>query len=191
MTPPPVAKVEEIPREASQGNSTAMNQNETDMNQHSVGEEDYGIDSNDGSIAYIIDPPSNVRSCPNTSCDVVAECKTKNENVKIISVEGNWAMIETNSGARGYLHSSQYTQKTSGKVFTATVDKLRFRETPSFNGVVIREVSTGTTFTYLNEQTNMLESAKIAGQELPGYWYRVRAADGREGWIHGCCFAGL
>ena len=145
----------------------------------------------DAVIAYIIDPPSNVRSCPNTSCDVVAECKTKNETVKIISVEGNWAMIETNSGARGYLHSSQYTQNTSGRVFTATVDKLRFRETPSFNGVVIREVSTGTTFTYLNEQTNMLETAKIAGQELPGYWYRVRAADGREGWIHGCCFAGL
>jgi uncharacterized protein YgiM (DUF1202 family) len=122
---------------------------------------------------------------------VVAECKTKNETVKIISVEGNWAMIETNSGARGYLHSSQYTQKTSGKVFTATVDKLRFRETPSFNGVVIREVSTGTTFTYLNEQTNMLETAKIAGQELPGYWYRVRAQDGREGWVHGCCISGI
>jgi len=161
------------------------------LKQYSDGEEDYGIDSNDGSIAYIIDPPSNVRSCPNTSCDVVAECKTKNETVKIISVEGNWAMIETNSGARGYLHSSQYTQNTSGKVFTATVDKLRFRETPSFNGVVIREVSMGTTFTYLNEQTNMLETAKIAGQELPGYWYRVRAQDGREGWVHGCCISGI
>jgi SH3-like domain-containing protein len=161
------------------------------LKQFADGADDSESGSSDGSIAYIIDPPSNVRSCPNTSCDVVAECKTKNETVKIISVEGNWAMIETNSGARGYLHSSQYAQNTSGKVFTATVDKLRFRETPSFNGVVIREVSMGTTFTFLNEQTNMLETAKIAGQELPGYWYRVRAQDGREGWVHGCCISGI
>ena len=161
------------------------------IKQFADGAEDSESGSSDASIAYIIDPPSNVRSCPNTSCDVVAECKTKNETVKIISVEGNWAMIETNSGARGYLHSSQYAQNTSGKVFTATVDKLRFRETPSFNGVVIREVSIGSTFTYLNEQTNMLETAKIAGQELPGYWYRVRAQDGREGWVHGCCISGI
>jgi SH3-like domain-containing protein len=161
------------------------------LKQYADGADDSESGSSNGSIAYIVDPPSNVRSCPNTSCDVVAECKTKNEIVKIISLEGNWALIETNSGARGYLHSSQYAQQTAGKVFTATVDKLRFRETPSFNGAVIREVSMGTTFTYLNEQTNMLETAKIAGQELPGYWYRVRAADGKVGWIHGCCFAGL
>jgi uncharacterized protein YgiM (DUF1202 family) len=145
----------------------------------------------DAVIAYIIDPPSNLRSCPNTSCEVVAECSVKGEQVKVISVDGNWALVETQNGARGYLHSSQYAQNTSGKLFTATVDKLRFRETPSFNGVVIREVSMGTTFTFLNEQTNMLETAKIAGQELSGYWYRVRAQDGREGWVHGCCISGI
>ena len=71
------------------------------------------------------------------------------------------------------------------------MDKLRFRESPSFNGAVIREVPIGTKFMYLNEQTNMLEIAKIQGQELPGYWYRVRAQDGTEGWIHGCCVSGL
>jgi tellurite resistance protein/SH3-like domain-containing protein len=141
--------------------------------------------------AYIIDPPSNVRSCPNTTCDIVAECSIKNEKVKIVSEEGNWALVETQNGVQGYLHDSQFSIQAMAKEFTSNVDKLRFRETPSFSGAVIREVSVGTKFTYLNEQTNLLEIAKIQGQELPGYWYRVRAQDGTEGWIHGCCVSGI
>jgi SH3-like domain-containing protein len=145
----------------------------------------------DAVFAYIIDPPSNLRSCPNTTCEVVAECTIKDEQIKILSEEGNWALIETQNGARGYLHNTQYSSQSNAKVFTATVDKLRFRETPSFNGIVIREVPVGSKFTYLNEKTNILEAAKIQGQELPGYWYRVRSQDGREGWIHGCCISGI
>jgi hypothetical protein len=60
------------------------------------------------SYALIIDPPSNVRSCGSTSCDVVAECSVKNERIKILSINGNWALIETNEGVQGYLHNSQF-----------------------------------------------------------------------------------
>ena len=72
---------------------------------------DPGAASSAGSSNYalIIDPPSNVRSCASTSCDVVAECAVKNERIKILSISGNWALIETGEGVQGYLHNSQFS----------------------------------------------------------------------------------
>lgn len=72
---------------------------------------DPGATSGDGTSSYalIIDPPSNVRSCASTSCDVVAECAVRNERIKILSMNGNWALIETGEGVQGYLHNSQFS----------------------------------------------------------------------------------
>ena len=63
------------------------------------------------SIGYIIDPPSNIRSCPNKECDVVAVCREMNDEVKILSMEGNWAFVETKEGEIGYLHVSQFSSE--------------------------------------------------------------------------------
>jgi uncharacterized protein YgiM (DUF1202 family) len=57
----------------------------------------------------IIDPPSNVRVCPSATCEVLAECIVKNERVKILSMNGNWAEIETGEGVQGYIHNSQFS----------------------------------------------------------------------------------
>ena len=72
---------------------------------------DPGATSGGGTSSYalIIDPPSNVRSCASTSCDVVAECAVRNERIKILSMNGNWALIETGEGVQGYLHNSQFS----------------------------------------------------------------------------------
>jgi len=60
-------------------------------------------------VGYIIDPPSNIRSCPKKECDVVAVCSEMNDEVKILSMEGRWAFVETKDGEIGYLHVSQFS----------------------------------------------------------------------------------
>ena len=59
----------------------------------------------------ITDPPSNIRSCPEVSCDVIAQFQDKDGLVKIINTKRNWALIETANGIRGYIHKSQYSLK--------------------------------------------------------------------------------
>jgi hypothetical protein len=60
------------------------------------------------SLVEIFDPPSNVRSCANKTCDVVDQCTVRGERVKLLSMEGDWALIETAKGIRGYLHKTQF-----------------------------------------------------------------------------------
>jgi hypothetical protein len=55
------------------------------------------------------DPPSKIRSCPEINCSTIDESLYKDEYVKLIHTERNWALIETENGVRGYIHKSQYS----------------------------------------------------------------------------------
>jgi SH3-like domain-containing protein len=137
----------------------------------------------------IIDPPSNVRSCASTSCDVVDQCTVRGERIKLISEEGEWANVETSKGIRGYLHKTQY--RSEKKTFNTTVDKMNLRETPGFGAKVITILPINSSVEYLNVKSDFQDAAKIQGQEIMGYWYKVRTSDGSIGWIHGCCISGI
>lgn len=71
-------------------------------NTSNVDEDESSMPGELNRVGYIIDPPSNIRSCPNKECDVVAVCREMNAEVKIISMEGNWAFVETKEGEIGY-----------------------------------------------------------------------------------------
>lgn len=141
-------------------------------------------------LVEIIDPPSNVRSCASADCQVVDQCTIRGERVKLLSVDGEWTLIETNKGIKGYLHKTQFSASESKKLYT-TVDKMNLRETPGFNADVITILPVNSSVEYLNVKSDFQDLAKIQGREILGYWYKVKTADGKIGWIHGCCISGI
>ena len=113
----------------------------------------------------------------------------RGERIKLLSTDGDWAQVETSKGIRGYLHKTQYS--SGAKKFSTTVDKMNLRETPGFNAKVITILPINSSVEYLNVKSDFQDVAKIQGREILGYWYKVRAADGSIGWIHGCCVSGI
>jgi hypothetical protein len=79
----------------------------------------------------------------------------------------------------------------SVKFLSTSVENLRLRESPDFESSVIVELPMGEELQFLGEKTDYLDLAKIKGQEIPGYWYRVSTSTGQQGWVHGCCINGL
>jgi SH3-like domain-containing protein len=129
----------------------------------------------------ITDPPSNIRSCPKISCDVIAQFQDKDGLVKIINTERNWALIETANGIRGYIHKSQYSFKknipTKKNNEYYKVNHVRITDPPSN----VRSCPSVDCYV-IAQCVEKDEWVKIINIEQD--WALIETADGIQGYIH-------
>jgi tetratricopeptide (TPR) repeat protein len=87
--------------------------------------------------------------------------------------------------------SASYSQNTknaapsSQKAFVVSrVDELRIRQQPHADAKVVEGLDEGERATWL-AQSNSRYTSSLRGQTLTAPWYRVRSAQGIEGWVFG------
>ena len=65
------------------------------------------------------------------------------------------------------------------------VDKLNIRSEPNTKGAVIASVESGYALALTDTKSEKMESIVLRGVAYHDYWYKVRTAEGKEGWIFG------
>jgi hypothetical protein len=127
------------------------------------------------------------------------ECEVATETIKK-EKPGAYGLLVSNENKRVQINGigdvTVNNVRTTGsqhptKSLSTSVENLRLRQSPDFESSVIVELPMGAALQYLGEKTDYLDVAKIKGQEIPGYWYRVSTSTGQQGWVHGCCINGL
>jgi hypothetical protein len=127
------------------------------------------------------------------------ECEVATETIKK-EKPGSYGLLVSNENKRVQINGigdvTINNVRTTGsqhptKSLSTSVENLRLRQSPDFESSVIVELPMGAALQYLGEKTDYLDVAKIKGQEIPGYWYRVSTSIGQQGWVHGCCINGL
>jgi hypothetical protein len=127
------------------------------------------------------------------------ECEVATEIIKK-EKPGSYGLLVSHENMRVQINGigdvTINNERTTGsqhptKSLSTSVENLRLRQSPDFDSSVIVELPMGEALQYLGEKTDYLDVAKIKGQEIPGYWYRVSTSTGQQGWVHGCCINGL
>lgn len=69
--------------------------------------------------------------------------------------------------------------------YYATVDKLRMREEPNKNGLVLEQIKEGEQLLFLNEKTDETERIKLRDKWFVEPWLKVESEKGTAGWVYG------
>ena len=65
------------------------------------------------------------------------------------------------------------------------VDKLRLRAQPDTKSKVVAELKEGSILDYLFEKTDFTQKITLRGKAYDEPWYKIRTAEGIEGWVYG------
>lgn len=120
----------------------------------------------------------NVREQPTTKSSIVGKLY-KNENITIVSQQGDWYQIkyeQKKAWVHGdFVQTSENNTKPSTKqpfekTGVVTASSLNVRNQGSLNGKIIGQVNKGTIVTFLNEVNN---------------WYQIQLSQNQTGWVAG------
>ncbi len=108
---------------------------------------------------------ANVRSGPGTEYDIRWKVE-KYHPIIILKKQGEWYQFEDFEKDRAWVHESLLSKEKS--VITIKND-CNVRSGPGINNTIVFKVSRGVPFKIIDKKDS---------------WYKVRHADGDQGWIH-------
>ena len=80
---------------------------------------------------------------------------------------------------------TSYVNPPSTIQYYSWVDKLRLRAQPDTKSKVVAELKEGSLLDYLFEKTDFTQKITLRGKAYDEPWYKIRTAEGIEGWVYG------
>jgi uncharacterized protein YgiM (DUF1202 family) len=134
-------------------------------------------DSGEQTVTVAVDT-GNVRAEPALTAELVARIK-EGDTVRVLAEDGDWFQIRTPEDAEGWAHKGLFGEAElpgrgagglrPGDDLKVTTGTGNLRKEPAMDAEVIEQLSGGETVTVTAVQKD---------------WFKVRNADGAEGWTH-------
>ena len=114
-----------------------------------------------------------VRQSPATQGAILATVNRGTELTVIGDVVNGWYKVRLANGTEGYIHGDyvSFTAPQTERTGYCTGNTVRVRQTPTTQGAILTTVNRGAQLTVIGDMVNG--------------WYKVRLANGTEGYIHG------
>ena len=113
-----------------------------------------------------------VRAQPSTGGDILRHLSRGDAFTVVGETQNSWYQVQLADGTAGYVHSDyvSFTRPEVDRSAYSTGDRVRVRARPSTVADILGLLNRGDAFTAVGEVQNG--------------WYRVRLADGTEGYVH-------